>query len=73
MIVTDIEDDKSSVYSHPSLLDGAINVVPLQLNFPSILFCTPESNNFFDNNCFSEEQSSQVRKIFKFFIALFYF
>ena len=36
------DDDKSSVYSHPSMLDGAMVSIMPRPNFASVLSSTPE-------------------------------
>lgn len=62
MLQSEEEDERSSVYSHPSLLDGGMNF-GIRPNYSPVLASTPE--NPFLNDAFlalTEEMSSEVRR-----------
>lgn len=57
------DEDKSSVYSHPSMLDGGLNfMVPFRPNYSPILASTPENSYLNDPPILGppEELSTEV-------------
>lgn len=61
VLLNDEEDERSSVYSHPSMLDGGVNFA-VKPNYSPLLASTPE-NSFLNDSVFlapTEELSSEV-------------